>query len=458
MTENTTADALAPTREVLSVADFTRSVKDLLESNLGSCWIRGEVSNLRKQSSGHIYFTLKDDRSQLSCVLFRGDAARQNLLPQEGAQIMVFGQVSVYEPRGSYQLIVRQVVADGIGALQIRFEELKKQLAAEGLFASECKRPLPLVPLRLAVVTSPTGAAIRDFISILKRRGWLGYVAVVAAKVQGEGAAADLVTALEWVEENRSSFDLVVVTRGGGSLEDLWPFNEEAVVRAIARRSLPLISAVGHEIDFTLADFAADVRAETPSAAAELISSLHLALKEALGDVQHKLNIALENRTERLHDKISRLRLQLGGVAPERRVESLGLRLDDLAERLRERLSRQLSGHQRRMESIGSRLALCNPGARIQLLQTRLSHFSIRTERAASHAIARKQEVVRTIALRLENSSIRKALQRGFVVTRRSDGSVITRGAGIAAGERIEIEYFDAKKEAVVNDQMPAQT
>ncbi len=439
-------------RQILSVADYTRTIKDVLEENVPASWVRGEVSNLRKQSSGHIYFTLKDDRSQLSCVLFRGDAMRQKLLPREGEQIVVYGRVGVYEPRGTYQLIVRQVVADGVGALQARFEELKRRLDAEGLFAADSKRSLPLVPLAIAVVTSPTGAAVRDFISILKRRGWQGRIVVVAAKVQGEDAAADIVAGLDWIEANREQFDLVVVTRGGGSLEDLWPFNEEAVVRAIARRSLPLISAVGHEIDFTLSDFAADVRAETPSGAAELISSLHLEFRETLSEFRRQLGTAIDSRMERLRDKTARLQLHLKSLSPARRLESLNLRLDDLAERLSERVSRQFALHDKRFESLRSRLSLCSPQARIQLLQTRIIHLDERIQRTTTQAMVRHHELLRTVAHRLENSSIRKTLQRGFALTRRPDGTLVTKAAELTAGDPVRLEYADASRDATITN------
>lgn len=445
----------ASPENVLSVGDFTGLIKELLETNLDNCWIRGEVSNLRQQSSGHIYFTLKDDRSQLSCVLFRGDAARQSLLPKEGTQIIVFGRINVYEPRGNYQLIVRMVVADGRGALQARFEELKKRLEAEGLFAAETKRPMPLVALRLAVVTSPTGAAIQDFTSILQRRGWDGRVTIVPAKVQGDGAAEDIVTALDWIEAHRDDFDLIVVTRGGGSLEDLWPFNEEMVVRAIARRSLPLISAVGHEIDFTLSDFAADLRAETPSGAAELISSWRLDLLEKLADLQRRIALASANRFERLSTSLSRIQLQLKALTPERRLEAVNLRLDDLAERLRERTERRIADLHKRTDQLQSRLALASPRARIQLLQTQLTHISGRAERATDQALARSREAVRTISLRLENSSIRKTLQRGFAITRHSDGSIITRAAELENSIHVKLEYVDGTRHAVISDDAP---
>src|SRR6478735_4457457 len=264
---------------VQTVTEFTRRVKDLLKGGLPPGWVRGEVSNLRAQASGHVYFSLKDAGAQLACVLFRGDAARQSVKLRDGLQVVAYGEVDVYEARGQYQFIVRALIDDGAGRLQQELERLKQQLAAEGLFAPENKMPLPLRPRTVGFITSGTGAAVQDFIRILTRRGWTGRLVVLPARVQGEGAAAELAAMIRTAEA-LAIFDLIVIGRGGGSIEDLWAFNEEPLVRAVAVCGVPIISAVGHEIDFTLCDFAADVRAETPSAAAELISSNYLAMVE----------------------------------------------------------------------------------------------------------------------------------------------------------------------------------
>ena len=318
---------------VESVSAFTRRVKTLLESTVGSSWVRGEVSNVRAQGSGHVYFSLKDAGAQVSAVLFRGDALRQTVKLRDGQQVVVYGDVSVYEARGQYQLIVRVVVEDGVGRLQREFEALKARLATEGLFAPEKKRALPPLPRCVGFITSPTGAAVQDFIRIMTRREWRGRVVVIPAKVQGEGAAAEMATMLE-LAGKLEIFDLLVIGRGGGSMEDLWAFNEEVLVRAVAACPVPIISAVGHEIDFTLCDFAADVRAETPSAAAELISSKCVEAAEravragtAMADA---LERGLAEATERLDHARSRLRL----LAPAAQIEQGFLRLDDLSNRL----------------------------------------------------------------------------------------------------------------------------
>jgi exodeoxyribonuclease VII large subunit len=296
---------------VESVSEFTRRVKVLLEGGVRPGWVRGEVSNLRAQASGHVYFSLKDAGAQLACVLFRGDAARQGVALRDGVQVVVSGELNVYEVRGQYQLIVRLMVDDGVGRLQKEFEALKRRLADEGLFDAARKRPIPSMPATIGFITSPTGAAVRDFIRILQRRGWCGRLVVLPAKVQGEGAAAEMAEMIAQAEQ-LGIFELLVIGRGGGSLEDLWAFNEELLVRAVAACAVPVISAVGHEIDVTLCDFAADVRAETPSAAAELISSQFLdgvqRAAQAHGGLHKSAERAAGLARERLEHARSRLR------------------------------------------------------------------------------------------------------------------------------------------------------
>ncbi len=297
-----------------------------------AAWVRGEVSNLRAQASGHCYFSLKDAGAQLSAVLFRGDAARQAVALRDGLQVIVYGEVNVYEARGQYQLIVRAVVEDGVGKLQREFEALKRKLAAEGLFAPEKKRPIPLLPRTIGFLTSPTGAAVQDFLRILRRRDWRGRVVILPAKVQGAGAAAEMAEMLG-LAGGLGLFDLLVIGRGGGSVEDLWAFNEEPLVRAVAACPVPIISAVGHEIDFTLCDFAADVRAETPSAAAELISSNFVACGERAARAARSLGATLAARVEQAGERLDHARSRLRLLTPSALIERGWLRLDDLSNR-----------------------------------------------------------------------------------------------------------------------------
>ena len=409
---------------VVSVSEFTRRIKAVLESQVRPGWVRGEVSNLRVQASGHVYFSLKDAGAQLSAVMFRGDAARQDVKLRDGVQVLVYGEISVYEARGNYQLIVRAVIEDGVGRLQREFEALKRRLAEEGLFAAENKIAIPPMPRSVGFITSPTGAAVQDFVRILIRRGWRGQVVVLPAKVQGDGAAAELVEMLRVASDPAEcgvGFDLLVIGRGGGSLEDLWAFNEEPLVRAVAACPLPIISAVGHEIDFTLCDFAADVRVETPSAAAELISSGFVAAAErverAAEDLNHHVGTALESAGERLDHARSRLRL----LAPSAQIERGYLRLDDLSNRLVAALARSVQDQRQRLSEVASLLRERSPQRRVE------------------------SESQRLLALwkRLQAASPASVLNRGFVIMRDADGKPVQKKAAVQEGQRLDAEFAD---------------
>jgi exodeoxyribonuclease VII large subunit len=432
---------------VESVSAFTRRVKTVLEREIRPGWVRGEVSNLRLQASGHVYFSLKDAGAQLAAVLFRGDAARQTVKLRDGAQVLVYGEVSVYEARGNYQLIVRAVIEDGEGRLQREFEALKRRLADEGLFAAENKVAVPAMPRTVGFITSPTGAAVQDFMRILIRRGWRGRVVVLPAKVQGDGAAAEMAAWVEYAGGLRRGvtndqcptthdgsegaalsaagtepfFDLLVIGRGGGSLEDLWAFNEEPLVRAVAACRVPIISAVGHEIDFTLCDFAADVRAETPSAAAELISSGFVEAFERAGrlaaDLVYRVGVGMEAADERLAHARSRLRL----LAPSAQIERGHLRLDDLTNRLSAALGATVQGRRQRLRDAAAMLRERSPQRRVEAESQRL------------------------LALwkRLQAASPASVLNRGFVIMRDEDGRPVQKKAAVQKGQRLEAEFAD---------------
>jgi exodeoxyribonuclease VII large subunit len=403
-----------------SVSEFTRRVKVVLETQVRPGWVRGEVSNLRLQASGHVYFSLKDAGAQLSAVMFRGDAARQDVKLRDGAQVLVYGEISVYEARGNYQLIVRAVLEDGVGRLQKEFEALKRRLADEGLFAAESKIAIPAMPRTVGFITSATGAAVQDFSRILIRRGWRGRVVVMSTKVQGDGAAAEMVEMLAQAEA-LDIFDLLVIGRGGGSLEDLWAFNEEPLVRAVAACRLPIISAVGHEIDFTLCDFASDLRAETPSAAAELISSCFVAAADKARrleeDLNHHVGAALEVAGERLDHARSRLRL----LAPSAQIERGYLRLDDMVNRLSSALSATVQGRRQRLTEVASLLRERSPQRRVE------------------------SESQRLLALwkRLQAASPASVLNRGFVIMRDEAGRPVQTKAVVKKGQRLAAEFAD---------------
>ena len=412
----------ADSERVQSVTEFTRSVKELLETNLRAGWVRGEVSNLRPQSSGHVYFSLKDAGAQVSAVMFRGDAARQTVKLRDGLQVVVYGAVSVYEARGQYQLIVRAVLEDGVGRLQQEFEALKRRLAEEGLFDAARKKTLPTVPATIGFITSPTGAAVQDFIRILTRRGWRGRLVVLPAKVQGEGAALEMASMLRTAEA-LGIFDLLVIGRGGGSLEDLWAFNEEPLVRAVASCSIPIISAVGHEIDVTLCDFAADVRAETPSGAAELISSHFVDAVERARAAGQSMRAALVHRVEAAGERLDHARSRLRLLSPGAQVERGFLRLDDLTGRLSLALRQAMQSKRQQLAVPAARIERSSPEFRVQ------------------------RESQRLLALwkRLQAASPASVLNRGFAIVRDEQGRPVVRRADVNTDQRLDVLFGDGE-------------
>ena len=383
---------------ILSVRELAVYIHQLLEYDevLADVWVEGEISNLARSSAGHVYFTLKEDQAQVSCALFRNAAVRLERLPANGEAVLAHGQVSFYEAGGRLQLYVDTVRPRGVGALFAQFQELKARLEAEGLFAAEQKRPLPPFPRRIGVVTSPTGAALRDILHILGRRYPLVEVVVAPTPVQGKEAAGQIAAALERLQGR--SVDLIIVARGGGSLEDLWPFNEEAVARAIRASRVPVVSGVGHETDFTIADFAADVRAPTPSGAAE---------------------IAVPDRAE-LGAHVARLRARLAQVA-RRQLRERRLRLDE-----RERALRRLS-----------------PRALIAARRQRLNELAGRAGRSLRHRLAVARERLRSATLRLAALDPRAVLSRGYAIVRRADGAVVLSPAQLESGERLDVQVRD---------------
>ena len=407
----------------LSVTDFTRRIKALVEGAFAGVWIRGEVSNLRVQSSGHAYFTLKDAGAQLSAVAFRGTLARAGTRLREGMQLVVFGEISVYEPRGNYQIIVRTFQEEGVGRLQEAFEKLRRRLEAEGLFDKNRKRPLPAFPRTIAFVTSPTGAAIRDFISILRRRGWVGRLLVVPAKVQGEGAAEEIVRGIALANSVRG-LELLVVGRGGGSLEDLWCFNEEIVARAVRASRVPVISAVGHEIDFTLSDFAADLRAETPSAAAEYISSARMEIAERFDRAAESLEDSAERALRERAQCVDLLESKLARHSPAAHLRLVREQLAGTASRLESSTATQFSRAREKISHAAFALKLRDPEHAVRLARLRLSQLESR----------------------LSASGLESTLKRGFAVARdATTGKIIDRARNVAFGQLVELEFSDGR-------------
>lgn len=352
---------------IISVYELTRTIKSKLENDSGlqRLWVRGEISNFTHHSSGHMYFTMKDSRAQIRCVMFRSDNRTLRFRPENGMQVIAAGDIGVYEPAGVYQLYVKALQPDGLGALHLAFEQLKRRLAAEGLFDEARKRPLPLLPRRIGIITSPTGAAIRDIIRVSRRRFPNLTLVVAPVLVQGEEAPEQIVTAIQRMNDH-GRVDVLIVGRGGGSLEDLWAFNDERVARAIYASRVPVVSAVGHEIDFTISDFVADVRAPTPSAAAEIVVPSRLELVAALGSLRIRLVRALQNRWRLQRDRLERLasrpvlRRPLDGIHREQQ------RLDEQLRRLQAAMRRDLDERRGRLLALAARLEALSPLAVLQ--------------------------------------------------------------------------------------------
>ena len=382
------------TPRIYSVSELTAELKALLENTFTGVWVEGEISNFKHHTSGHMYFTLKDDRGQLRGVMFRGSNRGLQFRPEDGLAVIVFGNVTIYEPRGEYQVYVEYMEPKGLGALQLAFEQLKTRLEAEGLFDPARKRPIPLLPKKIGVVTSPSGAAIRDILQIIHRRFANVQVLIFPVRVQGEGAAAEIVEGIESLNK-RGDLDVLIVARGGGSIEDLWAFNEEVVARAIYVSQTPVISAVGHETDFTIADFVADVRAPTPSAAAELVIS---------------------------------------------RKAELSQRVDDLFSRLVSHMRYRAERSGERLRSLERHLRLLSPLERVKRQRERLRDGALALQSSMSHRLALWRGDLRTAAARLDSLSPLAILARGYSVCRRlPDLSILTRAASVAEGERVEV-------------------
>ena len=347
-------------KKIYSVSEITREIKVLLEGRFPGVWVEGEISNTRTPGSGHIYFTLKDEGSQLQAVLYRSQLTRNRFDLRDGLQVIAFGDVSVYAKGGRYQLTVAAIEPRGLGALQLAFEQLKQRLAQEGLFAPERKKPIPLLPQRIGIVTSPTGAAIRDILTVIQRRFANVRILISPVRVQGETAAGEVAEAIDGFNA-RADVDVIIVTRGGGSLEDLWAFNEEAVARAIARSRIPVISAVGHEIDFTISDFVADLRVPTPSAAAELVIAAKSELQGTIETLSSKLSSAISERISSLRNRLRLCEKSYVFQAPRNMVRQHQQLLDELESRLQRSFQHRIELIRNRLGAVAGKLESLSP-------------------------------------------------------------------------------------------------
>ena len=439
MSDPAAGDRPLTERQVLTVSQLNALVGELLAEAVPPVWVEGEISNLRRYPSGHTYFTLKDESAQIAAVLFRGNARGLRFRPEDGLKVLVRGRVGLYQPRGSYQVLVEALEPAGLGALQLAFEQLKLRLQAEGLFDPHRKRPLPALPRRIGIVTSPEGAAIRDILRILRRRFTNLAVVVAPARVQGAEAAAEIVAGIRDLHR-LGGVDVIVVTRGGGSIEDLWPFNEEIVARAIAASKIPVISAVGHEIDLTISDLVADLRAPTPSAAAEMVVRSRQELVESIAARRARLVAALRIR-------LANLRNRLESAGAERAFASLRTSLrnrmqgvDDLGGRLRSSLDGTLLKGRHRLEILGHRLT---PRQLAGRMTARRAACQVQTRlllRAMTARVQRAHDLTAALGERLGALSPLAVLGRGYAICYRSAAGTILKDArSVDPGERVSV-------------------
>lgn len=423
-------------QQVFTVTRLNSAVRMILEQDLGLVWLTGELSNLAMPSSGHWYFSLKDLGAQVRCAMFKGNNRRVAFRPQDGMQVLVQARVSLYEPRGDYQLIIESMQPAGDGVLALRFEELKRRLGAEGLFDEGRKRPLPREPRAVGLVTSATGAALHDMLTVLKRRAPDLPIFIYPTQVQGSAAIGQIVAAIA-LANSRAEVDVLIVGRGGGSLEDLWCFNEEVVARAIANSAIPVISAVGHEVDVTISDFAADLRAPTPSAAAELVAPDQSARAQRLAHLWQRLVQAMNRHQTAARHGFVLLQKRLDHQDPKRRLEQQSQRLDELSARLQQLLNQRLHQGERRLANLELRLQAKSPERllaagkrRHQLAQERLHALIAKRQDQASHRLA-------MLTARLDGVSPLATLGRGYSITRTQSGDVINRAAQVNAGQTL---------------------
>ncbi|HXA99516.1 MAG TPA: exodeoxyribonuclease VII large subunit [Steroidobacteraceae bacterium] len=438
-----------PNRDIYSVSRLNREVRVLLERGFGSLWLEAEISNFARPSSGHWYFSLKDAGAQVRCCMFRQRNMLLGFAPRDGQKVLVRARIGLYEPRGEYQLLIDHMEDAGLGALKRQFDELAAKLAAEGLFAPERKRPLPALPKRIGVITSPSGAAIHDILHVLARRFAAIPVLLYPVAVQGAAAAAEIVAALK-LAGRRAECDVLILARGGGSLEDLWAFNDEALARAVAACPIPVVSGIGHEIDFTIADFAADVRAATPSAAAEIVApdaeEWVASLRRLRERLQRALRQGIDTHRERLRWLIGRAEL----VNPEARLAQQGQRLDELEQRASRALRQILADRRSALGLSVSRLWQLSPAARLQGTAARHAALFARLRAAGLRQLNRARERLAPLVRTLNAVSPLATLDRGYAIVSLEGGAILRDAKDATAGTIIEARLSQGRIRAKV--------
>jgi exodeoxyribonuclease VII large subunit len=435
-------DPVAADRAPLTPTQLNALARNLLEDAFPLVWVEGELGNLSRPASGHLYFTLKDERAQVRCALFKPKSQWLRFVPREGLRVLARGRLTLYEARGDYQLILDTLEEAGEGALRRAFEQLKARLQAEGLFDQARKRPLPAHVRRLGVLTSPSGAAVRDVLSVLRRRFPLLQVDILPVPVQGETAAAQIVRMLQAAGRS-GRYDALLIARGGGSLEDLWAFNDEALARAIAASPVPTVSAVGHETDVTLADFAADLRAPTPSVAAELLVPDRADLAARLRALARRLRSVQERRLREAAQRADRAALRLQALRPQARLDALQRRQQDALRRLQAVWSHQDLQRRARLGHAAAVLRATRPQRRLQQLRERLQALALRPQAATARQLQRHALHLQGLARSLEAVSPLATVARGYAILQRDDGRIVRSVGDAQPGERLDARLRD---------------
>ncbi len=439
--------------KIHSVTDLTREIQDLIEGRFDFVWVEGEISNFSSPASGHYYMVLKDEKAQIRAVMFRMQARYLKFLPENGMKVIVQGRIGVYAPRGEYQIILDYLEPMGVGALALAFEQLKKKLAAQGIFDQDIKKPLPFLPQRVAVITSPTGAAIQDFLKVIRRRFANMEIVIVPVRVQGEEATQDMVDSLELVNRELKT-DVIVLTRGGGSLEDLWAFNREELALAIRRSRIPVVSAVGHEIDMTISDLAADFRAPTPSAAAELLvvekESLITRLEELKKRLISLIRLIIKDQKQEL-DHVSK-----GLKDPGKRLADTWMRLDGIHSRLVRIMELTLRDARKKVNTEARAVTLHSPAVIMTSLRQRLDFQKTSLGRAMNRGLADRNMSLSLLNKRIEDLSPLSILKRGYSITRKlPDKTVVRNAKGMEKGEQVQVLLGEGQLECRVEKVNP---
>ena len=443
--------SLSQSSAIYTVSRLNQTVRMLLEQQMGQVWISGEISNFTQPASGHWYFTLKDDGAQVRCAMFRNSNRRVTFRPQHGQQVLVRANITLYEPRGDYQIIVESMQPAGVGLLQQQFEQLKQKLSLEGLFDAQHKQPLPSPAHQIGVITSKTGAALHDILHVLQRRDPSLPVVIYPTAVQGDDAPAQIVRAIQLANQ-RAECDVLIVGRGGGSLEDLWSFNDERVARAIFASRIPIVSAVGHETDVTIADFIADLRAPTPSAAAEVVSRNQQELLRQIQGQQQRLEMAMDYFFANLQQRFTRLHHRLQQQHPQLRLARQQTTLDRLRQRLNHAVENRLRLATQQQQRVTQRLNQQQPQGRIHRAQTRIQQLEYRLSQLITARLGSTRQRFGTAIAQLEAVSPLATLARGYSVTTATDGKVLKKTKQVKAGDLLTTRVEDGLIESQVTD------